>query len=84
MGDFQARKYLDGVTAGTVTANKAVIADANGKVGGVTLSSATTIAAISTADATDLASAVTLANVNKAKINDILVKLKAIGVIASS
>lgn len=32
MGDFQARKYLDGVTKGTATASKAVILDENSKI----------------------------------------------------
>jgi len=38
---------------------------------------------IATADATDLASAVALANANKAKINALLAKLRAFGVIAA-
>lgn len=37
------------------------------------------VAAIATADASDLATAITLANANKAKINAILVALKAAG-----
>ena len=32
MGDFQARKFLDGVTAGTAIAGKAVILDSNSKI----------------------------------------------------
>lgn len=38
-------------------------------------------AAVATADATDLASAVALANANKAKINALLVKLRAQGML---
>lgn len=45
-------------------------------------SQAATVAAIATADATDLASAIALANANKAKVNAILVALKAAGLMA--
>lgn len=41
------------------------------------------IAAIATADATDLATSEALANANKAKINALLVELKAQGLIAT-
>ena len=45
---------------------------------------AANVTAIATVDATDLATAITLANANKAKINAILVALKAAGLMASS
>jgi hypothetical protein len=41
------------------------------------------ITSITTPDATDLATAITLANATKVKVNDIIVKLRAAGVITS-
>lgn len=43
---------------------------------------AATVAAIVTADATDLPTAIALSSANKAKINELIAKLKAAGIVA--
>lgn len=85
---------LHGVTAGTSKSSKAVVLSAAGKIdtldittpkwNGVTVKSATTVAADSTTAATTLTTALALANALQAKLNDVIAKLKTAGIVKST